>query len=106
MIVNFQFPTAFHLSRFQTVPCCFLTSRASRSRPLTRSDTDVWDTIRLSASNPRAGLLVKLGWSRWRSLRKHTAVSYHQSHPLFVLVLHRCYIGIICAFNLTALTGP
>ena len=94
--VNFQ----FQLARFQTVPCCFLTSRASRSGPLTRSDTHVWDMIRLSVSNSRAGLLVKPGW--WRSARKHAAVGYHQSHPPFVFTLHRCYIAIICAFNLTA----
>jgi len=86
------------------LPCYFLASRASRSGPLTRSDAHDWDMIRLSVSNPCAGLLMKLGW--WRSPGKHAAVGYHHSHPPFVLTLHRCYIGIICAFNLTALTGP
>ena len=104
IIFNFQVATTFRLSRLQTVPCCFLTSRASRSRPLTRSDTHVWDIIRFSMSNSRASPLVKLAW--WRSPRKHAAVGYHQSHPPFVLMLHRCYIGIICAFNLSVLTGP
>ena len=54
IIVNFQTATVFQL--FQTVPCCFLTSRASRSRPLTRSDIHVWNMVRLNFTQ-----MVKLG---------------------------------------------
>ena len=61
IIVNVHIATAFRLSHLETVHSCFFTSRASCSEPMTRSDTHVWNMVRLLVSNSCAGLMVKLG---------------------------------------------